>query len=134
MWSPPFELTSEQPDGKTVQMRVIVLDSEGIDDPKQDQNWATKLFILCLAISSVFIYNISGIIGRDDIGKLCLMTDLNSFIQEPEVGDFLPRLVILLRDFNLNTPKSFKDYFFERLNNVDPEGKLQLKKFINYKL
>jgi hypothetical protein len=92
MWSPPFKLTSEQPDGKTIQKRVIVLDSEGFDNPKQDQNWATKLFILCLAISSVLIYNINGIIGRDDIGKLCLMTDLNSFIQEPEVGDFFTKI------------------------------------------
>ncbi|CAB4414799.1 unnamed protein product [Rhizophagus irregularis] len=78
MWSPPFTLESEQPDGKIIQKRVIVLDSEGIDDPKQDQHWATKLFILCLALSSTFIYNINGIVGRDDIGKLYLMTDLTA--------------------------------------------------------
>jgi len=122
MWSPPFKLTSKRPDGKTVEKRVIVLDSEGIDDPKQDQNWATKLFILCLAVSSTFVYNINGIVGRDDIGKLYLMTDLSKFIQEPEDGDFLPRLVILLRDFSLEYPDSFKDYFIEKLNNVSPEG------------
>ena len=120
MWSPPFKVTSIQPDGTTVQKRVIVLDTEGIDDPKQDQNWATKLFILCLTVSSTFIYNINGIIGRDDIGKLCLMSDLNKFIKEPEVGDFLPRLVILLRDFNLKTPESFKDYFFEKIERCQP--------------
>src|SRR3989440_138455 len=107
MWSPPFKVTSIQPDGTIIQKRIIVLDTEGIDNPKQDQNWATKLFILCLAVSSAFIYNINEIIGKDDIGKLSLMSDLNKFIKEPEVGDFLPRLVILLRDFNLATPKSF---------------------------
>src|SRR5436853_3959741 len=48
MWSPPFKLTSKQSDGITVQKRVIVLDTEGINDSKQDQNWATKLFMLCL--------------------------------------------------------------------------------------
>ena len=115
-----------------MQITSFLILNEGIDDPNQDENWATKLFILCLAISSVFIYNISGIIGRDDIGKLCLMTDLSKFIQEPDDGNFLPRLVILLRDFTLNTPKSFKDYFFERLNNVDPEGELQTKKFVRH--
>ncbi|RGB41788.1 hypothetical protein C1646_662774 [Rhizophagus diaphanus] len=46
-----------------------------------------------LAIISV------GIVGRGDIGKLCLTTELSKFVQESEVGDFLPRLVILLRDF-----------------------------------
>jgi hypothetical protein len=56
------------------------------------------------------------------------MTDLSKFIQEPEVGDFLPRLVILLRDFNLESPDSFKDYFLEKLNDVNPEGELQIKK------
>ncbi|EXX75192.1 uncharacterized protein OCT59_016287 [Rhizophagus irregularis] len=129
MWSPPFTLESEQPDGKIIQKRVIVLDSEGIDDPKQDQHWATKLFILCLALSSTFIYNINGIVGRDDIGKLYLMTDLSNFIQEPEEGDFLPRLVILLRDFTLESPESFKDYFLEKLNNVNPEAAKGIKKF-----
>ena len=122
MWSHPFKLESKQPDGKVIQKRVIVLDSEGINDPRQDQSWATKLFILCLAISSTFIYNINGIVGRDDIGKLYLMTDLSKFIQEPEEGDFLPRLVILLRDFSLENPDDFKEYFMEKLNNVNPEG------------
>ena len=124
MWSPPFKLASKLPDGTTVQKRVVVLDTEGIDDPKQDQNWATKLFILCLTVSSTFIYNINGIIGRDDIGKLCIMTDLSKFIQEPDDGDFLPRLVILLRDFTLENPESFKDYFLDKLDNVNPEGEL----------
>jgi hypothetical protein len=127
MWSPPFSITD---DVKTAQKHVIVLDTEGINDPKQDQNWTTKLFILCLVISSTFIYNINGIVGRDDIGKLRLTTDLSKFIQEPEDGDFLPRLIILLRDFTLNTPGSFKDYFFEKLNNIDSEGELQIKKFV----
>ncbi|CAG8658944.1 8237_t:CDS:2, partial [Ambispora leptoticha] len=30
-------------------------------------NWATKLFALGLTISSMFIYNINGVIGRNDI-------------------------------------------------------------------
>ncbi|CAG8493144.1 19720_t:CDS:2 [Rhizophagus irregularis] len=129
MWSPPFTLEGKQLDGKIIQKRVIVLDSEGIDDPNQDQNWATKLFILCLALSSTFIYNINGIVGRDDIGKLYLMTDLSKFIQEPEEGDFLPRLVILLRDFTLENPESFKGYFLEKLNKVSPEAAKGIKKF-----
>ncbi|PKY13077.1 GBP-domain-containing protein [Rhizophagus irregularis] len=106
MWSPPFKLSNEQSDSKTIQKRVIVLDSEGIDDPNQDPNWATKLFILCLVISSTFVYNINRIVGNIDIGKLCLMTNLNEFIQEPKDGDFLLRLVILLRDFIFESPET----------------------------
>ncbi|CAG8740013.1 8914_t:CDS:2, partial [Acaulospora morrowiae] len=112
MWDTPFSH-----EGK----RVIVLDCEGIDDPKQDQEWAVKLFILCLVISSTFIYNVNGILGRDDIGKLYLMTDLSKFIQPPSDSEFLPRLVILLRDFQLEEPDDFREYLIEKLNNVNEE-------------
>ncbi|PKK59260.1 hypothetical protein RhiirC2_857431 [Rhizophagus irregularis] len=87
------------------------------------------LAIISVALSSTFIYNINGIVGRDDIGKLYLMTDLSKFIQEPEEGDFLPRLVILLRDFTLENPESFKGYFLEKLNKVSPEAAKGIKKF-----
>ncbi|CAB5215378.1 unnamed protein product [Rhizophagus irregularis] len=129
MWSPPFKLESKQSDGEIIQKRVIVLDSEGIDDPKQDGNWAKKLFILCLVVSSTFIYNINGIVGRNDIGKLYLMTDLSKFIQEPKNGDFLPKLVILLRDFTLEQPESFKDYFLDRLKNIYIEVAMGINQF-----
>ncbi|CAG8691941.1 4821_t:CDS:1, partial [Rhizophagus irregularis] len=46
----------------------------------QDENWATKLFILCLVISSTFVYNINGVVDREDMEKLHLMTDLSNFI------------------------------------------------------
>jgi hypothetical protein len=131
MWSPPFKLTDKQPNGKIIQKHVIVLDSEGIDDPSQDENWATKLFILCLVLSSTFVYNINGIVGRDDIGKLHLMTDLSKFIREPENGDFLPRLVILLRDFILESPKCFKDYFLKQMEKIDIDGELKQRIGIN---
>ncbi|GBB86957.1 hypothetical protein RclHR1_01340024 [Rhizophagus clarus] len=129
MWSPPFKLPHEQSDGKSIQKRVVILDTEGIDDPEQDENWATKLFILCLVLSSTFVYNINGIVGRDDVGKLHLMTDLTKFIKEPENGDFLPRLVILLRDFILETPESFKDYFLKQMRNINIEATMSIEKF-----
>ncbi|CAG8612693.1 13254_t:CDS:2, partial [Acaulospora morrowiae] len=120
MWDSPFLHNGN---------RVLVLDCEGIDDPNQDINWATKLFILCLAISSTFVYNINGIVGRGDVGKLYLMTNLNKYIkrkdenyQEEENNDVLPRLVVLLRDFGLDEPDSFREYFLEKLQQVDSEA------------
>ncbi|CAG8465192.1 13680_t:CDS:2 [Funneliformis caledonium] len=115
MWDTPFLYKDH---------RVIVLDCEGIDDPKQDEIWAKKLFILCLAISSTFIYNINGIVGRDDIGKLFMMTDLSKFLAKGEENekDYLPRLVVLLRDFGLECPDDFKEYFLDKLTQVDPDA------------
>lgn len=116
MWDTPFIHNN---------CRVIILDCEGIDDPKQDEVWATKLFILCLAISSTFIYNINGIVGKDDIGKLYTMTDLSKFLvnSEDEEKDYLPRLVVLLRDFGLIEPDDFREYFLEKLTQVNSDGK-----------
>jgi hypothetical protein len=60
-----------------------------------------KLFILCLAISSTFIYNINGIVGKDDIGKLYTMTDLSKFLvnSEDDEKDYLPRLCCIVERF-----------------------------------
>ncbi|PKC01539.1 hypothetical protein RhiirA5_426542 [Rhizophagus irregularis] len=74
---------------------------EGIDDSSQNENWATKLFILYLS----------------------------KFIQEPENGDFLPRLVILLHDFILKSPTCFKDYFLEQMKKINAEATMGIKKF-----
>ena len=99
-----------------------MLDTEGIDDPNQEAEWATKLFILCLVLSSTFIYNINGVVGSGDIGKLFLMQDLSRYIQPPENSKYLPHLVILLRDFGLERPDSLKKYFLNHLAKTSREG------------
>ncbi|CAG8628512.1 5301_t:CDS:2 [Racocetra fulgida] len=101
----------------------------GINDPNQEVPWANKLFVLCLAISSTLIYNINGVIGRDDIDKLFLMTKIASLIQPPNELQFLPDLVVLLRDFQLDSPPDFVEYFLDRLSNVNDDGKF--KHYIN---
>ncbi|CAG8583528.1 8584_t:CDS:2 [Funneliformis mosseae] len=122
MWNKPFIHQGK---------RMIILDCEGIDDPKQNQQWASRLFILCIAISSTFIYNLNGVIGRNDIGKLLLMTDLAKFITPPSDYKFLPKMVVLLRDFMLKNPDDFKDYFLEKLNLVDNEATGRIRKYFS---
>ncbi|CAG8539700.1 1068_t:CDS:2 [Dentiscutata heterogama] len=118
MWDTPF-----LHNGK----RVIVLDCEGVDEPQQSQQWATKLFILCLVISSSFIYNINGIVGKADIGKLFLMSELSRYIHPPNNCRFLPNLVVLLRDFMLKAPNDFRTYFLEKLDEVNAEASDAIK-------
>jgi hypothetical protein len=59
------------------------------------------------------------------------MSDLSDFFQAPKDGDFLPRLVILLQDFNLNTPKSFKDYFLKQLKDLEGEHQQEIYHQVN---
>src|SRR6185436_17574221 len=101
--------------------RVLILDCEGIDDPEQDYRWAVKLFILCLVISSTFVYNINGIVERDDIGRLFLMSDLSKYISPPNDTKYLPHLVVLLRDFHLIAPDDFRTHFLNQLDAVNRE-------------
>ncbi|KAF0503278.1 GBP-domain-containing protein [Gigaspora margarita] len=109
--------------------RVVIIDCEGIDDPNQELPWANKLFILCLAISSTLIYNINGIVGRDDIEKLFLMTKIVSLIQPPNDHQFLPNLVVLLRDFQLDSPPDFVKYFLNIISKTNEDAANELTKF-----
>ncbi|CAG8801154.1 32479_t:CDS:2, partial [Racocetra persica] len=108
---------------------VVVIDCEGINDPNQEVPLANKLLVLCLAISSTLIYNIHGVIGRDDIETLSLMTKIVSQIQPPNEFQFLPNLVVLLRDFQLDNPPDFVEYFLDRLSNVNDDAANDVKKF-----
>ncbi|CAG8663614.1 12892_t:CDS:2 [Dentiscutata erythropus] len=120
IWDTPFSH-----EGK----RVVVIDCEGINDPNQEAPWANNLFILCLAISSTLIYNINGVIGRDDIEKLFLVTNVVSKIQPPNEHQFLPNLVVLLRDFQLDSPPDFVEYFLDRISKVNDDAAKEIKKF-----
>ncbi|CAG8499752.1 12270_t:CDS:2 [Ambispora gerdemannii] len=123
MWDTPFYVNGS---------RIILLDCEGINDPQQDYDWATKLFVLCLAISSTFIYNINGVIERNDIEKLFLMKDLTKYIQPPENCQFLPQLVLLLRDFELERNNlDFRQYFIDRLAMVNFEAAQGIYEFFS---
>ncbi|PKY38717.1 hypothetical protein RhiirA4_451771 [Rhizophagus irregularis] len=91
---------------RTIFLNELLSWIEGFDE--QDENWANEIIYFMFSC-----FYINGIFGRGDIGKLCLTTELSKFVQEPEVEEFLPRLVILLRDFTLVIPESFKDYLWK---------------------
>ncbi|CAG8535907.1 6443_t:CDS:2 [Diversispora eburnea] len=118
MWDSPFIH-----EGK----RVIILDCEGFNEPKQDQLYDTKLFVLCLIISSIFVYNINAIVGKSDISKLFLMTDLTKYVRPTTECQYLPRLVVLIRNFGLKSPENFREYFLEKLEEVNVDAAKGIK-------
>ncbi|RHZ70579.1 hypothetical protein Glove_269g58 [Diversispora epigaea] len=118
MWDSPFIH-----EGK----RVIILDCEGFNEPKQDQLHDTKLFVLCLIISSIFVYNVNAIVGKSDISKLFLMTDLTKYVRPTTECQYLPRLVVLIRNFGLKSPENFRDYFLEKLEEVNIDAAKGIK-------
>ena len=94
-----------------------------MDDPERDAGFATKLFVLCLAISSSFIYNINGVVGKEDVEKLFSMTDLSRFVNPNDTSEVMPHLIVLLRDFILERPDDLCEYFLDQLRSVNVPGK-----------
>jgi hypothetical protein len=61
MWGKPLKY--ERTNGEIV--NVVVMDSEGLAAVDQDKEHDSRVFSLVLLLSSVFIYNGVGTIGRD---------------------------------------------------------------------
>lgn len=92
--SKPIYITK---DGK--QMPVIVIDTEGLGAIDEEQNHDSKIFLLALLLSSLFIYNSVGTIDENALNALSLGINLSSQIED--LGEFFPTFLWVLRDFSL---------------------------------
>ncbi len=68
LWSKP--LVTEH-NGE--QLKVLLIDSEGLGGFDEDHNHDTKIFLLALLLSSYFIYNSMGTIDESAIQNLSLI-------------------------------------------------------------
>jgi len=84
-------------DGK--QMPVIVLDTEGLGAVDEDHNHDSKVFLLALLLSSLFIYNSVGTIDENAMNSLSLAINLSAQIED--LGEYFPSFLWVLRDFSL---------------------------------
>ena len=92
-------------------MKVLVVDSEGTDSCCEDQNHDTKIFLLTVIISSLFIYNSVGAIDENSIQNLSLIINLcqqlhvknkqNNDNDLEELKQYFPSFLWVLRDFAL---------------------------------
>lgn len=80
-------------------MPVIVLDSEGLGAIDEDQNHDSKIFLLSILLSSLFIYNSVGTIDENALNSLCLAINLSAQIED--LGEYFPSFLWVLRDFSL---------------------------------
>lgn len=99
------------------QMKVLIIDSEGIGAFDEDENHDTKIFLLALLLSSFFLYNSMGTIDENALNNLSLIINLSKELQikselledcDPEeVQKLFPSFMWIVRDFALRLTDSF---------------------------
>ena len=63
------------------ELNLLFADTEGLESDECDESWDAKLFLLSLAISSMFIYNTKNALQNDAFNKLSVMTVLSEKIK-----------------------------------------------------
>ena len=107
IWSEPLMITNshcKEP------FPVFLIDTEGLGAYDEEINHDTKIFLISILISSLFIYNSFGAIDENAINSLSFILNLSKTIKiksvnktdtEEELSEYFPSLLWLLRDFSL---------------------------------
>ena len=89
---------------------VFLIDTEGLGAYDEEINHDSKIFLIAVLISSLFIFNSFGAIDENAINTLSFILNLSKTIKiksvnkedkEEELAEYFPTLLWLLRDFSL---------------------------------
>jgi len=110
MWSKPIILENNH---STEKFPVYVIDTEGLGAYDEEQNHDTKIFVISILISSLFILNSFGVIDETAISTLSFVINLSKIIklsnnpkENTEFNKYFPSLFWVLRDFSLKLEDS----------------------------
>jgi len=129
MWSKPIITRHNHKD-----LKVLVIDSEGIGSFDKDASQDTRISLLALLISSYFIFNSMGTIDESALQNISLIINLSKEIQikererQPdtdEIPKYFPSFLWVVRDFSLKLVNNSGD---EITSNEYLEKALELQK------
>ena len=112
IWSDPLTISnvhSPEP------FPAYLIDTEGLGAYDEEINHDSKIFLIAVLISSLFIYNSFGAIDENQINNLSFVLNLSKTIKiksasiednEEELAKYFPNLLWLLRDFSLKLEDS----------------------------
>ena len=133
IWSDPLIINnvhSSQP------FPSYLIDTEGLGAYDEEINHDSKIFLIAVLISSLFIYNSFGAIDENQVNNLSFVLNLSKTIKiksisiednEEELAKYFPTLLWLLRDFSLKledkngnviTEKQYLENALEELNGL----------------
>ena len=134
IWSEPIIVTNTQ---SPKPFPCFLIDTEGLGAYIEEINHDTKIFLIAILISSLFIYNSFGAIDEMSLTTLSLVLNLGETIKikslshhdtEEELAEYFPALLWLLRDFSLKledingnviTEKQYLEKALENVNGND---------------
>ena len=114
----------------------FLIDTEGLGAYDEEVNHDSKVFLIAILISSLFIYNSFGTIDENAINSLSFVLNLSKTIKlrnnsindnESELAEYFPSLYWLLRDFSLKledhdgnviTEKQYLEYALQQIKGA----------------
>ena len=118
LWSTPLIISNNHSKDP---FPAFLIDTEGLGAYDEEINHDSKIFLIAILISSLFIYNSFGTIDENAINSLSLILNLSKSIklrdirgnnnntgltEEEEMAKYFPSLLWLLRDFVLKLEDS----------------------------
>ena len=107
IWSDPIMITNVH---NPEPFPAFLIDTEGLGAYDEEINHDSKIFLIAVLISSLFIFNSFGAIDETAINSLSFVLNLSKTIKiknadnnenESELAQYFPTLLWLLRDFSL---------------------------------
>ena len=107
IWSDPLTISNVH---NSTPFPAYLIDTEGLGAYDEEINHDSKIFLIAVLISSLFIYNSFGAIDENEISNLSFVLNLSKTIKiksvtlednEEELARYFPTLLWLLRDFSL---------------------------------
>ena len=107
IWSEPLIINNKNCPNK---FPCFLVDTEGLGAYVEEINHDSKIFLISILISSLFIYNSFGAIDETAITTLSFILNLSKLIKikslshedkEEELAEYFPAFLWLLRDFSL---------------------------------
>ena len=133
IWSDPLIINNVH---SSKPFPCYLIDTEGLGAYDEEINHDSKIFLIAVLISSLFVYNSFGAIDENAINNLSFVLNLSKTIKiksvsiednEEELAQYFPTLLWLLRDFSLKledkngnviTEKQYLENALEELNGM----------------
>jgi len=117
LWSSPLYITNKS---SSTTFPAYLIDTEGLGAYDEEINHDSKIFLMAILISSLFIYNSFGTIDEVALNNLSLILNLSKSLKlrnnsnvlntkesdDKEMAKYFPSLLWLLRDFALKLEDS----------------------------
>jgi hypothetical protein len=107
IWSDPLMISNVH---NQTPFPAYLIDTEGLGAYDEEINHDSKIFLIAILISSLFIFNSVGTLDENEINNLSFVLNLSKTIKiksvsiednEEDLAKYFPTLLWLLRDFSL---------------------------------